>query len=356
LSFPVAPRSSTARGGLPFAAAPASLQGMLFAPLLLGGVGTPPENRGSLPPSQDGDRITGFNNPNLSTFPSAKTSVPGTYRNKLGYLTYVQFMMDFGRDLYPLGKEHVPLSRRSSHCPWHSEKTAGGTFSFPPREQPVHAARRSLIAAMEVVRERNEEIEDPNQRDWVSIIAFDRLSGGGPTIEQPLTGDYREAMEACTDLQATGDVGASTATDAGLILANKHILSAEEGGKGRRNTDKVVVLLTDGSPNLSASSTRDVDRYIRDNPDADYYGSIDVEYNAPFVQAAKMQAADWQVFSVGIGLGTDYDFMDRMARFGGTANDAGQSPRGSGNPAEYEQRLTEIFEKIITNPRIRLVQ
>ena len=69
-----------------------------------------------------------------------------------------------------------------------------------------------------------------------------------------------------------------------------------------------------------------------------------------------MQAADWQVFSVGIGLGTDYDFMDRMARLGGTANDAGQSPRGSGNPAEYEQRLTEIFEKIITNPQIRLVQ
>ena len=95
---------------------------------------------------------------------------------------------------------------------------------------------------------------------------------------------------------------------------------------------------------------------MRDNPDADYYDSSDLEHNAPLVQSAKMQAADWQVFSVGIGLGTDYDFMDRMARLGGTANDAGQSPRGSGNPAEYEQRLTEIFEKIITNPRVRLVQ
>jgi hypothetical protein len=45
-----------------------------------------------------------------------------------------------------------------------------------------------------------------------------------------------------------------------------------------------------------------------------------------------------------------------MARTGGTAGDSGQSPRGSGNPAEYEQRLSEIFEEIINTPRFRLVQ
>jgi hypothetical protein len=48
--------------------------------------------------------------------------------------------------------------------------------------------------------------------------------------------------------------------------------------------------------------------------------------------------------------------MDRMARMGDTANNKGQSVRGSGNPAEYEQRLTEIFKKIITSPKLRLVQ
>jgi hypothetical protein len=45
-----------------------------------------------------------------------------------------------------------------------------------------------------------------------------------------------------------------------------------------------------------------------------------------------------------------------MARLGETANDDGQSPRGSGNPAEYEQRLVEIFEEIINCPKVRLVQ
>jgi hypothetical protein len=48
--------------------------------------------------------------------------------------------------------------------------------------------------------------------------------------------------------------------------------------------------------------------------------------------------------------------MDRMARLGNTANSQGESARGSGNPAEYEQRLTDIFKKIITSPKLRLVQ
>jgi hypothetical protein len=55
-------------------------------------------------------------------------------------------------------------------------------------------------------------------------------------------------------------------------------------------------------------------------------------------------------------LGADYDFMDRMARLGGTADDQGKSPRGGGNPAEYERRLTEIFGTIITNPEVRVVR
>ena len=108
------------------------------------------------------------------------------------------------------------------------------------------------------------------------------------------------------------------------------------------------------------------------------------------MQAAKMQAKKWDVDPVGVGLGTDYSFMDRLDRFGGTADENGQSPLGSGNPADYEQRLrngrkitsplnpspsgrgqgegnqeqevifrpflTDIFEDIINGGRMRLVQ
>ncbi|HLA85525.1 MAG TPA: pilus assembly protein TadG-related protein [Thermoguttaceae bacterium] len=320
------------------------------------GAGTPPKNRGTLPPNQDPAGVTDFNNPNRATFPSASSSAVQAYQNWLGYLTYAQFMMDYGRDEQPVGGVYVPLSRHSDYCPWHQEETDGGTFEFPPREQPTHASRRAIIAAIEVIRRRNALIDDPEQRDWVSVISFDRLSTGGPEIAQSLTGDYQQAMQSCTELQAVSDTAASTGTDAGLKTAVNHIKPSREGGQGRQGTDKVVVLLTDGVPNLSNSNLADVNDYIADHPSDDYFRNGSIYYNSPLVESAKMNSEHWMVYPVGLGLGTDYDFMDRMARLGGTANDEGQSARGTGNPARYEQRLAEIFEKIITSPQVRLVQ
>jgi len=319
------------------------------------GTGSPPKNRGTIPPNQAPDILNDFYNPNTTLYPSA--SRPTAYQNRLGYLTYVQFMMDYGRDLPPTGNIYTPLSCYSSFCVRHDEATAGGSFSFPAREQPTHAARRAIIAAINVIRERNELIEDPDQRDWVSIVSYDALVNGGPVIRQSLTGDYQQAMETCTDLQAVADsYSGSTATDAGLIMAKQHIRSTQEGGEGRRGTDKVVVLLTDGKPNLTVANPSDISSYISNHPSTDFYSGTNLPYNSPLVECARMQAEHWYVYPVGIGLGTDYDFMDRLARFGGTANDDGESARGSGNPAEYEQRLIDIFEKIITSPQVRLVQ
>jgi hypothetical protein len=117
-----------------------------------------------------------------------------------------------------------------------------------------------------------------------------------------------------------------------------------------------VVLLTDGMPNLYTSNTSTINNYISDHPDDDFYSGSAYAYNAPLMQATSMQVMGWSVFPVGLGLGTDYSFMDRLARMGGTANDDGESPRGSGNPAQYEQRLADIFRQIITSPKSRLVQ
>ena len=266
-------------------------------------------------------------------------------------------MMDHGRDAQPVAGMYVPLSRFSSFCPWHIENTAGGAFNFPPREQPTHAARRALIAALQVVKERNATIPDLNQRDWVSIITYDKLSGGGPIIAQPLTGDHDQAMQTCTMLQACSDVGPTTASETGLIVARQHLQPKNAGGSGRLATNKVVVLLTDGVPNLYSSGSATINAYISSHSDLkDFYNNGSYWCDTPLMQTAMMKSDRWYVFPVGVGLGTDYNFMDRMARMGGTGNDKGQSSRGSGNPAQYEQILTDIFRKIITNPKIRLVQ
>jgi hypothetical protein len=311
--------------------------------------------RGTLPPSQDSDRIDGLNNPNSVSFPSASSSEPQSYRNKIGYRTYVQFMMDFGRNVRPDGSNYSPLSTSSPDCPWHNETVGSQTFSFPPREQPTHASRRALIAAIQVIKERNESIPDLTQRDWVSVVSFD-VTSPGPVIHQTLTGDYDSAMTACTALQAVADNTYSTATETGLLTAKEHIKPSTEGGSGRKHAHKVVVLLTDGMPNLYTSNTSTINNYISDHPDDDFYSGSAYAYNAPLMQATSMQVMGWSVFPVGLGLGTDYSFMDRLARMGGTANDDGESPRGSGNPAQYEQRLADIFRQIITSPKSRLVQ
>jgi len=74
------------------------------------------------------------------------------------------------------------------------------------------------------------------------------------------------------------------------------------------------------------------------------------------MQTMKMHTDRVEVYPVGVGLGTDYDFMDRMARAGGTAGADGRSPRSSGDPAEYEKILTEIFRKLVMQAHAKLVE
>lgn len=329
------------------------------------GSGTGMPRKGStssvtVPPSQDSDRIDGFNNPNTASFPSGSVNLPRAWRNKIGYITYVQFMMDWGRDRSPdadnsnnafpnIGTK-TPLSTLSPHCPWHTEATAGGDFDFPPREQPTHAVRRSLIAALQTIKEKNQGLA-VGTGDWVSIVSFDAIdSAHAPTVQYSLAADYQAAMQACTSLQAVADLTSSTATENGLILGQQHLAA-----NGRNFADKVMVLLTDGMPNIYSSSNATINSYITQNPSGEYYSSGNSAYNAAIMQASKIRNNRDKMFAVGMGLGSDMSFMDRLSRMAGTAEN-GQSPRGAGNPADYEERLTEIFNQIINTRGGKLVR
>ena len=310
-------------------------------------------HRGWLPPSLDGDRISRLNNPNLLAYPDSH--LKWKLRNTVGYETYVSFMQDYGRDERPEGSTYTPLSLNSPLCPIHFESINGESFEFPPRTQPMNSARRSLIAALQVVRDRNISFGLTSQRDLVSVMTFDTVDNGTSLI-QPLTDDYAAAMEACTTLQATSDKGQSTTTEAGLRDAYEYMRSKAQGGSGRNGANKVVVLLTDGLPNAFVSTISDIESFISENSDEpDFYGGGHYWLDAALMQSKRMQADDWTIYPVGIGFGTDYDFMDRIARIGATAED-GRATRGSGNPALYEEALQEIFNEIITNAKARLVK
>ncbi len=319
------------------------------------------------PPSQDTDQITGQNNPNNSNYPSTASNLPDKYMNVVGYQTYVQYLMDWGRDRTPtvanatnadptLVKTQLSL-KNAAWCPLTTESTVAGNFSFPPREQPMHAVRRAVIAALKVVEDQNQGLA-PDWSDYVSVISFDAIDTyHAPTMEQALTKNYRNAMTATSRLQVVGDQVSSTATENGLILARNHLKVASAGGSGRTYTNKVIILLTDGVPNLNSSSLSTVSNYITAHPSSDYYtsSSANLPYNAPLMQAAQTKVDSVQLFPVGTGLGCDYGFMDRLARLNGTAT-GGQAPRGTGNPASYEATLTNIFQEIIKGGRVRLAK
>jgi hypothetical protein len=310
-----------------------------------------------------------FNNPNADLTSLPKT-VPAAQVNKIGYKTYTQFQGDFGRNFVPGKMQNltavVPLSAQSPYCPFHSESvgdsdTGYESFSFPPREQPVHAARRSLIRAMKVIKKWNQGVP-ADIADKVAIVTFDAdypSLGMTPQLVQGLTASYNTAMNSCTTLQPTGDKLATTALEAGMILAYSHMQSSS-----RQFTDKVIIVLTDGFPNLVQSSHGTVDSYVGSvtGPDAaQFYTSDPLSwansrywFNGPLMQTRMMHADKYDVFAVGLGFGADSNFLNRMATLGGTSG-VGQGLQAGGDPTQYENNLTQIFKDIIFTPTVRLV-
>jgi hypothetical protein len=287
---------------------------------------------------------------------------------KMGYQSYLQFLMYNGRNGKPDGTDYTPLSLSSNlcACPLHSESVGGVSFQFPPREMPTHACRLALISAIQVVQTRNQGISDPNQQDWVSIITFDTST----SILQPLTSNYNTVMTACTQLQACSSASACTNTEAGLSLAQSHIKPASQGGAGRENTNKIIVLLTDGQPNLQQSSNSTITSYMNANPSTwtnpstgqvtnnwAVTGGYTYQQQAALMQTSEMQTSGWYVYAVGLGLDCDSDFMNRVARMGNTANSTtGQAPPSAGDSTTAQANLTTVFNSIITNPKLHLVQ
>jgi hypothetical protein len=316
-----------------------------------------PRNRGWLPPSQDRDRICR----------GADSSTPGNsdpthgpelacFGNKIGYRTYLQFMLDFGRNLKPNGRQYVPLSAHSTDCRWRPESTVGGRFDFPPRTEPMHTVRRSLIGALEAVKRRNLEIGNPALTDRVSIITFDSLVGGGPVVRQPLTADLDLAMRVCTRLQAAGDRKAGSALDAGMEMARLHLRPKNEGGQGRRAAKKVVVLLATGPPDTCQTDRSEIAQFMLVRPSQEFYADGPSRYNAPLVSAVRMHARGWRVYPVGVGTENHHDFLGRLARIGGTDPASNQANSLSDGSTEPKRQLVNVLRRIVSTSEVQLVQ
>jgi Flp pilus assembly protein TadG len=274
--------------------------------------------------------------------------------SSIGYQSYMSYMMSYGRTL-PTSTStlYSPLSVNSPDCPYNPDTPLkGGSFNFPPREMPTHASRLAIIDALQVIKQRNQNISDSSQCDWVSIVTFDLTSD--VVILHTLDNNYDTAMQNCTTMQACNDNVSCTATETGFITAI-NLLNTN----GRTGANKVVVLLTDGKPNLYSSSSGTISSYESGHSNSNYYNSSsDYPQDAAMMQAAIMQGNNWSVFPIELGLEGDDDFMNRIysVAMGKTAQTLTSPYDATGDPTYYETELINIFQKIISNPKLRLVQ
>jgi hypothetical protein len=319
------------------------------------------------PPGQSSYRITTGSNPYPDAWPSLGSSAISGFANKVGYQTYVEFMMDYGYNRQAAG-QYVPLSRHSPFCPWRQETdptSPGFGLSFPPREQPTHAARMAVMAAIDKIALVNVHLPEA-AKDHVCVITFD--TAGGVAIRYPLdktSCDYAAAKASARDLQAVADDQNSTASENGIIAARNHLNPVLNPDGARPSANKVLVFLTDGIPNIKQTSNSTIDAFADANPKGEWFtgGSYFRERNATLMQTMQLKGSGWKTYGVGIGLGTDRTLMDRLARTAGTAlrdpnNPDGPkiSPFAGGNPANYEERLKAIFSDIVAAPYVTLVK
>jgi Flp pilus assembly protein TadG len=274
------------------------------------------------------------------------------YPSKLSYLNYVTKIEPCGRDGKPFGSSPLlsPISIDAPYCVYHDEETDAGLKEFPAAEMPTHAARRAIVSALKVIKDRNEIINDLSQQDRVSIVTFSTKEN--VVIEHPLNTDYEAAMDIACKLQSCGANYSCTASETGILKSIELFQS-----QGRAHTNKVVVFLTDGLPNLYTN-----------NPPASisYNGATNTNYTgstaekAAMYQVSVMLSKNWIFFPLEIGLQGNEDFMHRMLNIGKgvTSFDSttGYPYSAAGDPAKYEPTLKKIFNDIITAPKIRLVQ
>ncbi len=299
--------------------------------------------------------------PNTSDTVSVQywTDILSCMSNSFSYKSYVTLLMNHGRDqpLVDGTTRYSIMSIMNSAYKQHSETvgTGGDAHLFtnwPTPEMPTHALRRAVIAGLEVIQDRNSSISDSTQRDQVSIVAFDRI-GNFSTPVCTLTTDYPTVMQAAATLQACGGTtsGTQNCTDSegGLIRAVNELNSS----RGRTNANKIIVFLTDGNANLYESSPTTINNYVKAHSGS--WDGTDLSSNAALMQAQMLYGNNWYLYAVGIGSDADQTFMNDMACMGGTAVN-GASYTATTSSATCEATLTTIFQSIISDPKLRLVQ
>lgn len=329
-----------------------------------------------LPPST---RVNYFANLNtygnpFATFNTSQwTSRVASYKNKLGYETYLQFLLDFGSDEIVTGIRSQ-LSTLSTNFKPHTETIDGVAFTnVPASEQPMHAIRRALISTINLIKSRNQNVGDSNQRDRIGLLRID--SDQRVASDVVLTTNYDSVRASCVTLQAMSELFTGAATsqlDANLTFAAQQLMPSAQG---RTYSRKIVIILSDFYPTRTSYTQTEIDSYQALFPPPEYgwfhavappAGTTDSRYepsttrrrnqNGALMAAHQGYGTGVEIYPVKVGFSSSQSMMDALAEFGGTAYQSDVGPTITNNPDLYESRIKAVLADIIDNPRGRLVQ
>ncbi len=302
----------------------------------------------------------------LDSSPGLQTPWP------VGNRSYVQFLLDLGRDLKPDGIDYSPLSVHHPACPAHWEPVADRLLSFLPREQPMHAVRRALAAALIELDRQNTWRAGGTAQDRTALIGFDCLHNGGPIVWHGLGSDLAAATVAAGRLQAAGDTRAPRPLDAALQTAAE-MLTNEPSAAAAAAREKIVVIILAGEPQTARTSESSVEAWAAGSLSPVWLEApIDHPQRAALAQVERMRQRGWKVAVASVLPAADH-FANLLARMAGheqaliaATEPAGKpgalSPQASaeGNrslgPLEIERRLTAMLLEIVARQEALIVQ
>ncbi|MGQ9822154.1 MAG: hypothetical protein ACUVQK_09860 [Thermogutta sp.] len=315
-------------------------------------------------PVATANRLNRFRNPDRLAYPCVRPSVLAESAGRIGYRTFVQFMMDFGRDLKPADALPVPLSLRSRDCPLHEEAVPGGVMRFPPREQPMHAVRRALIAALHVILERNAALADAQLQDRVAVVGYDAPQSGGAIVLQNWTADCRAVMQVCSQLQAGCDKPSpneiAAGLRAGLQTARRLASEGRKTASPARRDAWVILIRYDGdiSPDLAAASLRMENAADRGNGGTpagpSSWARPDRDSTAELIERLRLEGLAVHAFTVGPVPASAG--RNAAASASETVLPVALRPESLRDLALLEERIAESLRALASWPRVELVQ
>lgn len=149
-------------------------------------------------------------------------------------------------------------------------------------------------------------------------------------------------------------IGSNTGVDSTCTTGVDDKHACDRGGAAKR----VLILMTDGSPNNSVSNCTSQPGY------ADYWagliGNGNVDFECAMWYAQQAAAKGVIVYTIGIGAGANADFLTTMAtgtdpRSGGTPVPMFPGASGKYFPAARPSDLDGIFRQILTSISVRIV-